>query len=85
MRGVTIYTGPNCPFCDKAKEILEEQDISFTEYEATSDKGRKLFELIGATTVPQIFFKEIHIGGCSELDNLNQTGLLTSLLSKDNT
>lgn len=76
-----IYTKPYCPWCDKAKEVLNEIGIPYREYvispgydEDEPDPNQQFVtkqELLerfpGAKTVPQIWINGEHIGGCAEL------------------
>lgn len=68
---VRIYTADfNCPFCDRAKSLLNQLNIEYTEYIGELPKG--------LSTYPQIYFGQELIGGCTELYNLHQTGRLTN-------
>jgi len=73
---VIIYTFKTCPFCIKAKNLLNKEGINFTEIDIT-DKEEKLDELekiTGSGTVPQIFIDDRFIGGCDDLVKLHQDG-----------
>ena len=74
---LTIYGREDCPFCQKAKEFA---DVYFEDFEyVTTPKGSEVFkdlkEQVFQTygkeviTVPQIFYKDIHIGGYEDLVN----------------
>ena len=67
---VTVYSKPNCQFCDKAKALLTQLKIEYTEKVVTKDISlEELFEELGKTvrTIPQIVIDENHIGGFNEL------------------
>lgn len=83
MRKVTIYTTTYCGYCKKAKSILERLQIPYDEVnvEGDDDKRAWLVEATGQTTVPQIFFDQESIGGCSELQGLEKTGALMQKLN----
>ena len=70
----TIYTRPLCGYCDAAKELMKECNISFNEISIDHDQdARKMLKEMKCRTVPQIFDGELHIGGYTELvDYLNQ-------------
>jgi glutaredoxin 3 len=83
MSEVTIYTKPYCPYCVRAKALLEKKGVSFTEIEAAFDPEKKQ-EMIqrsgGRMTFPQIFVGERHIGGCDDMLALEYDGKLDPLL-----
>lgn len=83
MRHVKIYVTPSCPFCIRAKGILKKHDVAFEEINVAGDKDRRrwLVEQSGQTTVPQIFFGEQSIGGCSDLEVIVKAGRLQGLLA----
>ena len=67
---VTVYSKPNCQFCDKAKALLTQLKHEYTEKVVTKDISlEELFEELGKTvrTIPQIVIDENHIGGFNEL------------------
>ena len=83
MKEVTIYTTMTCPFCFKAKGLLNELNIPFNEISV--DLKPKLREEMaakaGRTSVPQIWFGDSHIGGCDDLYALHDAGRLSEALS----
>jgi|TARA_R110002020_G_scaffold169070_2_gene358047 glutaredoxin len=67
---VTVYSKPACQFCDKAKALLTQLKIEYTEKVVTKDISlEELFKELGKTvrTIPQIVIDENHIGGFNEL------------------
>ena len=83
MKKVIIYTGDLCIHCDWAIELLNRKSIEFTEYNIAKDEAKReeMFKKSnGAKTVPQIFIGEHHVGGNAELQALDRTGKLNSLL-----
>ena len=84
MSNVEIYTWRFCPFCIRAKSLLEKKNITFTEYKIDGDdKARELMtnRANGKRTVPQIFIDNKSIGGCDELFELEKKHKLDLLLS----
>ena len=70
---VTVYSKPACQFCDKAKALLTQLKIEYTEKVVTKDISlEELFEELGKTvrTIPQIVIVENLIGGVNELREL---------------
>jgi glutaredoxin 3 len=83
MSSVEIYTTMFCPFCSRAKSLLKSKGIRFKEIDVTSDlKGRKEMSRLsgGATSVPQVFINNRHIGDCDYIHKLDAAGKLDSLL-----
>ncbi len=82
---VEIYTKWGCPYCHRAKALLEEKGVHFEEYDVTMG-GPKRAEMEqrapGAGTVPQIFINDRAIGGCSELMALDADGRLDPMLAR---
>jgi len=83
MAEVVVYSGPQCPYCVRAKELFKRKGVAFTEYDVKSDTAR--FEEMlaisnGRRTIPQIFINGQHIGGCDDLYALDAKGGLDPLL-----
>lgn len=85
MAKVEIYTTNVCPYCVRAKNLLNSKDVDFEEHDLTGDDaGREalLVKSNGMRTVPQIFINGQHIGGCDNLYELEEKGELDHLLAK---
>lgn len=82
MPKVIIYSKDPCPYCVRAKMLLQRKDQEFTEIKITSDEMRE--EMIkksgGRMTVPQIFIDDFHVGGCDDLYALDASGKLDQML-----
>ena len=64
-----------CGFCYRAKSLLKKKNIPFEEINIDLDysKRNEMIKKCGRrTSVPQIFFKDYHIGGCDDLYNLEE-------------
>ncbi len=83
MADVTIYTTLLCPYCHSAKRLLKGKDVAYSEIDVTFDPSgrRKMMELAGRSSVPQIFIGEDHVGGCDELYALESKGELDGMLA----
>ena len=84
MPPVTIYTKTWCPYCQAAKELLDQKGVAFTEFEVTKEPSRRqemLAKSGGRSTVPQIFIGDRHVGGCDDLYALDSRGELVRLLA----
>jgi glutaredoxin-like protein len=67
---VSIITKPGCPYCAKAKEMLQEHGITYDEISVGHDATlRSVRAITGRDTVPQVFIAGRHIGGSEELAN----------------
>jgi len=79
MKNVTIYTGPNCNYCNAAKKLLDRNYVSYTEINIGTTDGA-IDEMIkksqGKKTIPQIFIEDLHVGGYDELRVLEKENKL---------
>ncbi len=82
MKHVKIYTGSNCPYCDKAKALLRKKGVAFEEIDVDVDREamKRVVETTGRQTIPQIFVEDFHVGGCDDLYAYEELGKLDSLL-----
>jgi glutaredoxin 3 len=83
MAFVEIYTKVFCSYCVRAKKLLASRDVAFTEYPV--DRNEELLkEMIkrsgGATSVPQIFIDDTHIGGCDDMIDMDRKKIFNILL-----
>ncbi|MBF2047552.1 MAG: glutaredoxin 3 [Leptolyngbya sp. IPPAS B-1204] len=81
---VEIYTWSTCPFCIRAKALLDKKGVEYTEYCLDGDEpGRREMakRANGRRSVPQIFIDDQHVGGCDDLYALNARGGLDPLLA----
>jgi len=75
-----LYTWSHCPFCLRAKEILDSHGVPFTEH-VMDGKSTELSELkrkYGHATVPLVLLDGELVGGCDALEELARRGGLTS-------
>ncbi|GAB57226.1 glutaredoxin 3 [Rheinheimera nanhaiensis] len=85
MSQVTIYTKAYCPYCVRAKSVLDNKGVSYTELridEQPELRPQMIERAGGRSTVPQIFIGERHIGGCDDMLALDASGQLDPLLHK---
>ena len=84
MPTVEIYSKMTCPYCWRAKRLLEAKGVRYEEHPVDFGGARRE-EMIrrahGRTTVPQIFIDGRHIGGCDDLMALDRSGKLDPLLA----
>lgn len=81
---IIVYTASYCPYCVKAKKLLEEKNVGFEEIDVTdpTTRGEMIQKSGGRKTIPQIFIDGTHVGGFDDLASLNQTGELDKLLRR---
>jgi len=82
---VEIYTTPSCPFCVRAKRLLEARGIDYDEIDVADDPALRadLVQRTGRRTVPQIFIDGEPIGGFEELAALDANTRLADLIGDD--
>ena len=75
---------PGCGYCSAAKSLLTRKKAVFTEYDAGKDPNHRqaMYDRASATTFPQIFIGELHVGGCDDLYALDRNGKLDALLAE---
>jgi glutaredoxin 3 len=81
---VEIYTKGFCPYCWRAKHLLEEKGVEYKEIAIDFDgeaRQQMIARAHGRTTVPQIFIGGRHIGGCDDLYALENSGGLDELIA----
>lgn len=76
MKKVTIYCWTYCPYCIKAKKLLNKKGIAYEEIVIDNDAAAlKALQLkTGSGTVPQIFVDDVFVGGCDDLYRLHNSG-----------
>ena len=83
MPTITVYSGPNCPYCVRAKALLQKKGVTFEDVDIKADPAKRedMLKLSnGKQTIPQIFINGQHIGGCDDLYALDAAGKLDAML-----
>ena len=82
MSRVQVYSKENCPYCVRAKALLDRKGVPYEEIDAEGkDEIRTwLVEASGQMTLPQIFVDGRSLGGFSDIDALDRAGKLDALL-----
>ena len=80
--GVILYTTRFCPYCIRARALLDEKGVAYEDIAVDDDPllRREMMTRSGRTTVPQIWIGEHHIGGCDDLMLLERQGRLNEFL-----
>ena len=80
---VEIYVWRACPFCIRAKALLDRKGVPYTEYAIEGDERARdamAQRAGGRRSLPQIFINDQHVGGCDDLHALERSGQLDALL-----
>jgi glutaredoxin 3 len=83
MTPVKMFTSAYCPYCSRAKALLEKRGVTQLEEVFVDGKPElraQMTALTGRTSVPQIFIGQTHVGGCDDLHALDSQGGLEPLL-----
>jgi glutaredoxin 3 len=80
---VEIYTKWGCPYCTRAKALLDGKGVAYEEYDVTMG-GEKKREMLArkpdAMTVPQVFVNDVALGGSDDIAALERAGKLDAIL-----
>ena len=82
MKKVTIYSTRICPYCMRAKNLLDKKNISYDEIriDENPEEMENMIAKSKRQSVPQIFIGDHHVGGNVELQTLEREGKLDSLV-----
>ncbi len=84
MNPVRMYLTLSCPYCIRAKALLQQRGVShIDEIRVDLEPAQRvhMMKLTGRRTVPQIFIGDTHVGGCDDLVDLDRRGGLLPLLA----
>jgi glutaredoxin 3 len=82
MQPVVVYSSDYCPYCMRAKQLLQHKGVDFTEIrvDGKPELRAEMTRKAQRTSVPQIWIGATHVGGCDDLYALERAGKLDSLL-----
>ncbi len=82
MPKVVMYTTAICPYCLRAKALLDRKGVAFEELqiEGNRERMREMLQRSQRNTVPQIFIDDFHVGGYDDMAELDMMGKLDPLL-----
>lgn len=83
MKPVLIYTLSGCPYCVRAKALLDSKEAPYREVDVSADFAERfrISAKTGQRTFPQIFIGDRFVGGCDDLHALERAGELDPLLA----
>ncbi len=83
MKPVIVYSSDYCPYCMRAKYLLQSKGVAFQEIKVDGKPQvrAEMTQKAGRTSVPQIWIGSTHVGGCDELYALERAGKLDALLA----
>jgi len=83
MADVVIYTRDGCPYCTRAKALLDRKGVAYAEFNASLEPGKRqeMTTRSGRNTFPQVFVGTTHVGGCDDLHEAEADGRLDQLLA----
>jgi len=83
MKPVIVYSSDYCPYCMRAKYLLESKGVAFEEIKGDGKPQvrAEMSQKAGRTSVPQIWSGSTHVGGCDDLYALERAGKLDALLA----
>ncbi|KQQ49319.1 glutaredoxin [Pseudomonas sp. Leaf127] len=82
MTHVLVYSSDYCPYCIRAKQLLERKNVAFEEVrvDGKPQLRAEMAQKAGRTSVPQIWIGATHVGGCDDLFALERAGKLDAML-----
>ena len=85
MKEVVMYSTPWCPYCIRARNLLQSKGVPFSDIDVSGQPQlrQEMQNRAGAHTVPQIWIGDTHVGGCDELYTLERGGKLDGMLNAD--
>lgn len=83
---IVMYSTKFCPFCMRARYLLDQKGWGFEEISVDRDQEKRIemMQKSGRHTVPQIWIGDTHVGGCDELLSLERSGQLDTLVTGAN-
>ena len=82
MPKIEVFCTPYCPYCVRAKKLLEQKNVEYEDIRVDQDPERhdEMIKRSNRTSVPQIFIDDYHVGGCDDLFDLEAEGTLDARL-----
>jgi len=84
-RKIEVYTTTYCPYCVRAKALLDRKQAAYREIDCSEDDERRMWLVAqtGKKTVPQIFIDDVPVGGSDDLHALDKRGELDRILRRE--
>ena len=86
MPKVEMYSTAICPYCVRARRLLDTKGVEYKEIRVEGDRNQwqHMTARSKRNTVPQIFINDLHIGGYDDMAKLDAFGQLDPLLGLEN-
>jgi glutaredoxin 3 len=83
MAEILVYLNRTCPYCTRAKALLDGRGLSYTVIDVTGSDAlwREMEQRSRRHTIPQIFINNVHVGGFDDLSAADKSGKLDQLLT----
>ncbi|UQB42541.1 glutaredoxin 3 [Thiomicrospira microaerophila] len=83
MAEIIVYLNKTCPYCTRAKSLLDRRGLAFQAIDVTGSDAlwREMEQRSGRSTIPQVFINNTHVGGFDELNAADKSGKLDKLLN----
>ncbi len=84
MANVIMYSSQLCPFCTRAKHLLDSKGVAYQHIDVDADPELRLemMQKSGQRTVPQIWINDEHVGGFTDMYELETQGVLDDMLKE---
>ena len=84
MTAISMYSTGTCPYCVQAESLLNRKGVEVNKImiDQLPHELHNMIARTGRRTVPQIFIDDLHVGGFSDLHQLDQAGRLDRLLQR---
>ena len=82
MPNVVMYCTGSCPYCVRARNLLDKKGVEYTEIRIDNEPDRRpeMEQKSGRTSVPQIFIDDFHVGGFDDMAEMDIDGELDERL-----
>ncbi len=84
MKKVTIYTTPTCPYCIRAKKLLDSLEVTYEEINVADhpQERERIMNEYNWQTVPAIFIDSKLVGGFDDINAMHAQGKLLDYIKK---
>lgn len=82
MNAIVVYANQSCPFCVRARKLLDAKSLDYELIDVTGSSSlwSQMEARSGRNTVPQVFVNGQHLGGYDDLYAADRSGRLNEML-----